>query len=207
MNQAVEKVSIHELEDQHKVVTKEVKMGNLLLAKKGNAIKVLSQQDQDRTALIDVIDELYNAIRVATRDAKIEDEAIERLQRDNEEVDEYLLEKEEAAIPEIRSVILQDAKWVRQDKLDIINDVKEPQERIMKAQDYRIDQLEKRLRAVDEALRSNHLDKEVENKLEENWDGGVLEVPDTKAKNQYGIEKIIPAQEKIHPGLHNLFIT
>lgn len=207
MNNAAKKVSIHELEDQHKVVTKELKMGNLLLAKKGNAIKLMSQQVQDRTAIIDVIDELYNAIRVADRDAKVEDEAIERLQRDNEEVDEYLKEKEDGAIPAIRSVILQDAAQVRNNKLDIINTLKEPQERIMKAQDYRIDQLERRLKAVDEALRCNHLNKDVEEKLDENWDGQTLEAPDTKAENQYGIEKIIPAQEKIHPGLHNLFFT
>ncbi|EPY27386.1 hypothetical protein STCU_05777 [Strigomonas culicis] len=198
--------TIEELDTRKKVVLKETHAAKTIAAKKCNAIAELSQLVQDRKGLIDQIDELYNEIRVVDRDIAIEEEAIAHLTEDNKDADLWLADKNAPPEATSRALIEQDVIDLKLQKEETINEQRIPQERVVKAQDYRLAQLTKRLECVDRALKHNRLSRDVNRIVSSNWSEHTIEVPESR-EELYEIELIIPAQEKIHPGIYNLLLT
>lgn len=196
---------IEETNARRLVVLKEIKAGEVIRHKKGNVIKALTD-DIENCGIIDTIDEIYNQIRVVDRDISVEMTAIARRTLEVEEVDACLEEKALATESASRMLMEQDVLDLRAEKEEMVNSQRIPQERVVKAQDYRLSQLESRLKAVDKALSSNHLTRDVQKIIANNWAYNTIDVSENR-EDLYDIERIIPAQEKIHPGLYNLFLT
>lgn len=198
--------SLQELAVRKQLIEKEIRAGNLVTHKKGNAIATLSTTIDARRAIIDEIDDMYNKIRVVDRDTTVELERIEKLNAGIEENHDFAAEKRNGMDSVSRVLIEQDVADIRTEKTETVNNRRIPQERVVKAQDYRLAQLEKRLKAIDTALVNNHLDQGVEKILANNWAFNTIDVSEDK-EEMYDIEHIIPAQEKVHPGVYNLFLT
>ncbi|EPY26871.1 hypothetical protein AGDE_11050 [Angomonas deanei] len=191
--------SIEEIEVRGKIIQKEIRAGKLIVEKKGKTVNELAKLVEERKGLIDEIDELYNQIRVTERDIAVEEEQIQDLVIDQEDVDFYLTEKKNHSESPSRALIEQDVVTLKAEKEDTVNEQRIPQERVVKAQDYRLSQLEARLKAIEKALRHNKLKKEVDNIVSNSWAANTIEVPDSQ-EELYDIEAIIPAQEQVHPG-------
>lgn len=198
--------SMEELTARKLLVQKELHAGKSVTEKKGNAIKAMSAVVEQRRVIIDEIDDLYNKIRVVDRDTTLEMERIDELNAEMESINACMEEKRQIMDSASRVLIEQDVLDLKTEKNETVTTQRIPQERVVKAQDYRLAQLEKRLKAIDQALAKNHLARDVEKILANNWSYNSIDVSEDKAE-MYDIERIIPAQEKIHPGIYNLFLT
>ncbi|KPA83530.1 putative mitochondrial hypothetical protein [Leptomonas pyrrhocoris] len=205
-NQEESETSVAELEARTRLIDREVKAAKVIAEKKGEALVALSKLVDKRRGTIDDVDSLYNQIRIVDRDSAVETEELERLRAETEDADAWLAERPDPAGSVARKVIDEDAANVKGEREQTINEQRIPQERVIKAQDYRIAQLEKRVKVVDAALKNNGLSREVAKIVSRSWSQRDVEVPEDE-EELYDIEKIIPAQEKIHPGVYNLLLT
>ncbi|CCW61488.1 unnamed protein product [Phytomonas sp. EM1] len=197
---------LKELKARKKLVQREIQAGNVVREKKGNTITKLSAMVEARRSLIDEIDQLYNQLRVVDCDTTIEMEKIERLNAEVEDADLYLERKRQELDSVSFLLVRQDAMELKTEKNEVVNSQRIPQERVVKAQDYRLAQLEKRLKAVEKILHNNYLKRDVDKILINKWSSNTIDVS-KDPKDLYDIEQIIPAQEKIHPGVYNLFLS
>ncbi|KPI83655.1 hypothetical protein ABL78_7311 [Leptomonas seymouri] len=206
MNNYESAISVAELEARNRLVRREMKAATIVAEKKGEALVALSKLVEKRRGTIDDVDSLYNQIRIVDRDTAVETEALERLRAEMEDADAWLAERPDPADSVARKVIDEDAANVKGEREQTVNEQRIPQERVIKAQDYRIAQLEKRAKVVDKALKSNGLSREVVKIVSRSWSQREMEVPEDR-EELYDIEKIIPAQERIHSGVYNLLLT
>lgn len=198
--------SVAELEARKRLVDHEVKAAKIIAEKKGEALIALSNLVEKRRGTIDDVDSLYNQIRIVDRDTAVEMEALERLKAEMADADAWLADRPDPADSVARKVIDEDAVNIKSEREQTVNEQRIPQERVIKAQDYRIAQLEKRAKAVDVALKNNGLSRQAERLVANSWSRRDVEVPEDQ-EELYDIEKIIPAQEKVHPGVYNLLLT
>ncbi|AYU81172.1 hypothetical protein LdCL_300042800 [Leishmania donovani] len=199
-------VSVAELEARTRLVDHEVKVARLLAEKKGAAILALTKLVVKRRSTIDDIDSLYNEIRIVDRDTTVASEELARVNADIQDADAWLEARPNPADSVARKVIEEDSATLREEKEQTVNEQRVPQERVIKAQDYRIAQLEKRAKIVEKAIKNNGLSREVDKIVAHGWSQREVEVPEDQ-EELYDIEKIIPAQEKVHPGIYNLLLT
>ncbi|KAG5472974.1 hypothetical protein LSCM4_02300 [Leishmania orientalis] len=199
-------VSLTELEARMRLVDHEVKAAKIIAEKKGAAIVALTKLVEKRRSTIDDIDSLYNQIRIVDRDTIVVSEELTRVNADIQDADAWLEARPNPADTVARKVIDEESAAILGEKEQSVNEHRVPQERVIKAQDYRIAQLEKRAKIVDKALKSNGLYHEVDKIVARSWSRREVEVPEA-LEELYDIEKIIPAQEKIHPGVYNLLLT
>jgi hypothetical protein len=206
MSEYESETSVAELEARKRLVDREVKAAKIIAERKGEALIALARLVEKRRGTIDDVDSLYNQIRIVDRDTVVEAEALERLRAEMEDADAWLAERPDPADSVARKVIDEDAANIKGKREQTVNEQRIPQERVIKAQDYRIAQLEKRAKVVDTALKNNGLSREVAKIVARSWSRREVEVPEDQ-EELYDIEKIIPAQEKIHPGVYNLLLT
>ncbi|KAG5498141.1 hypothetical protein GH5_02940 [Leishmania sp. Ghana 2012 LV757] len=199
-------VSLTELEARMRLVDHEVKAAKIIAEKKGAAIVALTKLVEKRRSTIDDIDSLYNQIRIVDRDTVVVSEELTRVNADIQDADAWLEARPNPADTVARKVIDEESAAILGEKEQSVNEHRVPQERVIKAQDYRIAQLEKRAKIADKALKSNGLYHEVDKIVARSWSRREVEVPEA-LEELYDIEKIIPAQEKIHPGVYNLLLT
>ncbi|CAM40520.1 conserved hypothetical protein [Leishmania braziliensis MHOM/BR/75/M2904] len=199
-------VSLAELEARKRLVEHEVKAAKAIVERKGAAIITLTNLVEKRRSTIDEVDALYNQIRVVDRDTIIAKEELERLNADMQDADAWLEARPNPSESLARKIIDEDYTVIKGEKEQTVNEQRVPQERVIKAQDYRIAQLEERAKVVEKALKSNGLSHEVDRIVALGSSLGELEVPESQ-EELYDIEKIIPAQEQIHPGIYNLLLT
>ncbi|KAG5473367.1 hypothetical protein CUR178_03287 [Leishmania enriettii] len=199
-------VSLTELEARMRLVDHEVKAAKIIAEKKGAAIVALTKLLEKRRSTIDDIDSLYNQIRIVDRDTIVVSEELTRVNADIQDADAWLEARPNPADTVARKVIDEESAAILGEKEQSVNEHRVPQERVIKAQDYRIAQLEKRAKIVEKALKSNGLYHEVDKIVARSWSRREVEVPEA-LEELYDIEKIIPAQEKIHPGVYNLLLT
>ncbi|CAC9516411.1 Protein of unknown function - conserved [Leishmania donovani] len=199
-------VSVAELEARTRLVDHEVKVARLLAEKKGAAILALTKLVEKRRSTIDDIDSLYNEIRIVDRDTTVASEELARVNADIQDADAWLEARPNPADSVARKAIEEDSATLREEKEQTVNEQRVPQERVIKAQDYRIAQLEKRAKIVEKAIKNNGLSREVDKIVAHGWSQREVEVPEDQ-EELYDIEKIIPAQEKVHPGIYNLLLT
>ncbi|KAK7195409.1 hypothetical protein NESM_000467900 [Novymonas esmeraldas] len=199
-------VSLAELEARKRLVDHEVKAAKIIAEKKGAAIVALTKLVEKRRSTIDDVDALYNQIRIVDRDTTVASEELARMTAEMEDADAWLQARPDPADSVARKVIDEDSATIKGEKEHTVNEQRIPQERVIKAQDYRIAQLEKRARIVDRALKSKGLSREVDKIVARGWSQRAVEVPEDQ-EELYDIEQIIPAQEKIHPGVYNLLLV
>ncbi|CAG9578610.1 conserved hypothetical protein [Leishmania major strain Friedlin] len=199
-------VSVAELEARTRLVDHEVKVAKLLAEKKGAAILALTKLVEKRRSTIDDIDSLYNEIRIVDRDTTVASEELARVNSDIQDADAWLEERLNPADSVACKVIEEDSATLKEEKEQTVNEQRVPQERVIKAQDYRIAQLEKRMKVIEKAIKNNGLSREVDKIVAHGWSQREVEVPEDQ-EELYDIEKIIPAQEKVHPGIYNLLLT
>ncbi|CCW68209.1 unnamed protein product [Phytomonas sp. Hart1] len=195
-----------ELKARKKLIQREIRAGNVVREKKGNAIHKLSEMVANHRSVIDEIDELYNQLRVLDNECAVEMERIECLSAEVEEAESYLERKRQATDPVSCLLVKQNVIELKTGKNEVTNLQRIPQERVVKAQDYRLAQLERRLKAIETTLQNNHLKRDVDKILTRKWLANTIAVSEDP-KDFYDIEQIIPAQEKIHPGVYNLFLS
>lgn len=198
--------SVAELDARRRLVDREVKAAKIIAEKKGEALIALSKLVEKRRGTIDDVDSLYNQIRIVDRDTVVETEALARLRGEMDHADAWLADRPDPADSVAKKVIDEDASNIKAEREQTVNEQRIPQERVIKAQDYRIAQLEKRAKVVDAALKHNGLSREVSRIVTRSWSQREVEVPEDQ-EELYDIERIIPAQEKIHPGVYNLLLT
>ncbi|KAG5472590.1 hypothetical protein LSCM1_03995 [Leishmania martiniquensis] len=206
MQDSAQDVSLTELEARMRLVDHEVKAAKIIAEKKGAAIVALAKMVEKRRSTIDDIDSLYNQIRIVDRDTVVVSEELTRVNADIQDADAWLEARPNPADSVARKVIDEESAAIRGEKEQTVNEQRVPQERVIKAQDYRIAQLEKRAKIVEKALKSNGLSREVDKVVARSWSRREVEVPEAE-EELYDIEKILPAQEKIHPGVYNLLLT
>lgn len=199
-------VSVAELEARTRLMDHEVKVAKLLGEKKGATILALTKLVEKRRSTIDDIDSLYNEIRIVDRDTTVASEELAKVNADIQDADAWLEARPNPADSLARKVIEEDSATLKEEREQTVNEQRVPQERVIKAQDYRITQLEKRAKIVQRALQNNGLSREVDKIVAHGWSQRELEMPEDQ-EELYDIEKIIPAQEKVHPGIYNLLLT
>ncbi|KAH9580181.1 hypothetical protein LSM04_009760 [Trypanosoma melophagium] len=207
LNNDGEEVTVEELETKKAIIEREIRAGQLLIKKKEKTILNMSELLREREEILDEINALNNEIRVTDRDAKCEEEALQELNAEHAAVDAKLNAAMQINISSSRQIIQKGIEAIKDEIDETVNGARRGQERVIKAQDYRIDQLERRLECIQKALQSNHLVREVDSLLSRNWESnGELIVVDSEA-DMYDLEKIIPAQEKCHPVIYKLLLT
>ncbi|KEG14387.1 hypothetical protein DQ04_00491070 [Trypanosoma grayi] len=196
-----------ELETRKAIIEKEIGAGRLLVKKKEQALIDLSELLQSRRELYDEVNALNNDIRVVDRDVKCEKETLQELIAEHDSVDAKLNAAVEVNASTSRLLIQQGIADIKDEIEETVKGTRRGQERVIKAQDYRIEQLERRLECIQKALQNNHLMREVDTILSQNWAsrGELISVGDEA--DMYDLETIIPAQEKCHPAIYNLFLT
>ncbi|GET90982.1 hypothetical protein, conserved [Leishmania tarentolae] len=199
-------VSVAELEARTRLVEHEIKAAKIIAEKKGAAILGVTKLVEKRRSTIDEIDSLYNEIRIVDRDTTIATEELARANADMQHADAWLEERPNPADSVALKVIEEDSATLKEEKEQTVNEQRVPQERVIKAQDYRIAQLDKRAKIVEKAVKNNGLSREVDKIVAHGWSQREVEVPEDQ-ESLCDIEKIIPAQEKIHPGIYNLLLT
>ncbi|KAG5498871.1 hypothetical protein JKF63_03160 [Porcisia hertigi] len=199
-------VSLAELEARKRLVDHEVKAAKIIAEKKGAAIVALTKLVEKRRSTIDDVDSLYNQIRVVDRDTTVTGEELARMKADMQAADAWLESRADPSDSVARKIIDEDSATIHGEKEQAMNEQRVPQERVIKAQEFRIAQLEKRAKVVDRALKKCGLSHEVDKIVARGWSRREVEVPEIQ-EELYDIEKIIPAQEKIHPGIYNLLLT
>lgn len=198
--------SIAEVEARQRLVEREIRAAKTLVEKKGQALVGIAKLVENRRGTIDQVDALYNQIRIVNRDTTVEAERLERAQGEIVHASQWLEDKPNPTDSIALKVIEEDYQHIKGEKDQTVHEQRIPQERVIKAQDYRIMQLEQRVRSVDKALKNNHLSSQVEKVVSRAWTRNSVEVPEEK-EELYDIERIIPAQEKLHPGIYNLLLT
>lgn len=199
--------SPEEVEARKRILRKEMAAGRLIRFLKGKTIETAHRQMEERNEMVNAIDQLYNDIRVMDRDLEEQNRQIEELRMDEEDVIKVLDDRDAT---EARNQLLIEqvqllVQSVREEKLDVLLTKCEPQTRVLKAQEYRLNQLEKRQRMTEECLKSNCSIKDVSAIVEAKWESlppDALVVED----RHMDVEAILPADEKIHPALFNLFL-
>eukprot|EP00796_Vickermania_ingenoplastis_P005487 gene5487-3961_t len=196
-----------ELDARRKILLKELAAGQLIRAAKGKTIEVAKKKLAEREEMVTAIDELYNDIRVADRDIELTNQEVDRLRGSEEHAVQCIEYKnsEESHKHLLVEQVQQLVQNLNEERQELVLDKCDPQERVMKAQDYRIRQLEKRLKATERCLRNNCSIKDVQAILESKWDAVTPESLELQG-DLMDIERIIPADEKVHPGLYNLFL-
>lgn len=188
--------TLEKLEAQKALVAKEIRLGRLILKKKENAILSMVSALRERAALFDNIDELNNEIRVVDRDIKCEEETLRELNADYDAVIAKL--NKFGANNECASRLLA-SSGIAEIKGEIgerVNVLRRAQEKIIKAQDRRIELLERRLGCIDKALQNNHLARDVNAYLTTKWSNSKELLPLESTEEQYNLDAIEPADEK-----------
>ncbi|AAZ12065.1 uncharacterized protein TEOVI_000503700 [Trypanosoma equiperdum] len=196
------------LEERKALVEKEIRAARQLVKKKEEAVLAMSSALESRQEEIDQLNRLYNDIRVVDRDIKCEKETLREIISEHDIVDTKLNEAIERNVSRTRLLIEQGINEIKTEIADSVSVSRRGQERVMKAQEFRIDQLEKRLDCINKALKNNHLTRDVEAIVSHKWaaagDALVAATPD---ESMYDIEAIIPPQERCHPAIYNLLLT
>lgn len=196
-----------EIEARKKIVAREINAALFLRYCKGKTIEIMKNKLKERDGMVDVIDQLYNNIRVADRDLELLNQEMDKLRASEEGVIQCIEDKETEAgnqqilIEQVEQLV----QTIKEEKEVLLLDTCEPQERILKAQDYRLQQLEKRLKVTERCLRNNCSIKDVKAILETKWESASPETLELR-DDLMDIDRIIPADEKIHPALYNLFL-
>ncbi|ORC90685.1 uncharacterized protein TM35_000071090 [Trypanosoma theileri] len=207
LNNDGEEVTVQELERRKAIIEREIKAGQLLIKKKEKAILSMSDMLQERQEILDEINALNNEIRVTERDTRCEEEALQELNAEHAALDAKLNAAMQVNVSSSRQIIQKGIEAIKDEIDETVNGTRRGQERVIKAQDYRIEQLERRLECIQKALQNNNLVREVDSLLSRNWESnGELVLVDSEA-DMYDLEKIIPAQEKCHPVIYKLLLA
>ncbi|KAG8346887.1 hypothetical protein TRVL_02283 [Trypanosoma vivax] len=190
------------------IIAKEIRAGRHLVKKKEQAVLSVASAMQERQEAVDQLNMVYNDIRVVDRDIKCEKEALRELIAEHDIVDAKLNEAIEANVSKTRLLIEQGIHEIKAEIDETVNGSRRGQERVMKAQEFRIEQLERRLECIQKSLKNNHLWRDVDSILSHRWAsrGGEIVSTDVEA-TMYDVEAIIPPQERCHPAIYNLFLT
>lgn len=196
-----------ELEVRKKLLAKEIKAAASLVQLKGKTIEFGHKKMEEREEMIKAIDMLYNDLRVADRDMEIQENQLVALRTSEEDLMQQLevangIEgQKQMLVDNVKQLVL----TIREEREGVELDKCEPQERLLKAQDYRLQQLKKRLHVAEKCLQQNCSIKDVNAIMENKW---LTACPETFASRDdlMDLERVIPAEEKIHPALYNLFL-
>nr|CCC91193.1 conserved hypothetical protein [Trypanosoma congolense IL3000] len=203
-----EEETISSLTKQKILVAKEIRAGRQLVKKKEEAVLAIDNALQSRKSAVDELNALYNDIRVTDRDIKSEKETLRQIITEHDAVDAKLNEAIERNVSKTRLLIEQGTNEIKSELAETVSASRRGQERVMKAQEFRVDQLEKRLESIQRALKNNHLSRDVEAIVSQRWaSGGDSLVEPYPEDCLYNIEAIIPSQETCHPAIYNLLLT
>lgn len=199
-------VTLEELEMRKALIAKEIRVGRQILEKKEKAILSMVDKIRERENLLDEIDALNNDIRVVDRDRKCEEETLRGLTAENDIVTAKLTKFEENNESASCLLIKSDIAEIKEEIGETVKGSRRSQERIMKAQDYRLEQLERRMECIEKALKSNRLARNVNTSLTRGWEasnGLILSGDDV---DMYDLDAINPAEEKCHPAIYKLLL-
>lgn len=199
--------SAEEVDGMKRLLQKEINAANVIRAAKGRTIELGHKQMEERNEMINAIDQLYNNIRVADRDLDLLAIEMDKLRASEEGVIQCIEDHDskEAHNQMLVEQVEQLVVSLKEEREVLLLDKCEPQERLLKAQDFRLRQLERRLKATERCLRHNCSIKDVNAILESKWDNiapDALEMRD----DLLDLERVIPSEEKVHPALYNLFL-
>ncbi|RNF05425.1 uncharacterized protein Tco025E_07784 [Trypanosoma conorhini] len=200
-------VTLQELESRKALIAKEIRTGELLVKKKELSLVEMASISQQRQAVLDEIDALNNDIRVTDRDLKCEKETLQALIAEHDDVDARL---QKALAARESTLLLTSQEGVAELKSEIhgtVADTRQRQERVIKTQNYRIEQLEHRLECIETALKNNHFTRAVDAALSRSWASKGELMTLANEEDMYDADKINPTQERCHPAIYNLFAT
>ncbi|RNC61216.1 hypothetical protein TcCL_ESM00982 [Trypanosoma cruzi] len=200
-------VTPQELESRKALILKEIRTGRILLKKKEQTIFEMTNAVQLRREILDEIDALNNGIRVTDRDLKCEKEALQALIAEHDDVDAKLNKAMIAKESSSRLLIQEGIAEMRDEISGTVTESRQRQERVIKTQNYRIEQLEHRLECIEKALQNNNLLHGVDAALSQSWaaKGDLMTLGDDV--DMYDSDKINPSQERCHPAIYNLFLA
>ncbi|RNF06625.1 hypothetical protein TraAM80_03821 [Trypanosoma rangeli] len=202
-------VSLQELTSRKALIAKEIRTGQLLIKKKEESLLEMANTSRQRQELRDEINALNNDIRVIDRDLKCEKEALLALVAEHDDVDARLCKlmatRESTAL--IANTSQEGIAEIRSEISGTVAESRQRQERVIKTQNYRIEQLEHRLECIEKALQNNHLSRAVDAALSGTWASKGELMTLCNEEDMYDADKINPTQERCHPAIYNLFVT
>lgn len=192
---------------RRKLLRKEIQAASTLVKAKGKTILIGKEKTESVEALQCEIKQLINDVRVVRRDIEVETNALE---------DERVLESDVQSSLEEKKNVENNNRMLIEQVEQLVQSLTEerevmrlekyaPQERLLKAQDYRLRQLEKRRKATEICLRHHCSIRAVNAILESKWEAAPVETLDGR-DDLLDVDRVIPEDEKIHPALHNLFL-
>lgn len=198
---------MEEIAARRKLLQKEIHAASLLVKAKGKTIQIGREHAESLKNLQTEISQLTNDIRVLKRDIEVHKNAIDDARELEEGVIHYLEEKKsvEASSRMLVEQVEQLVESLGEEREVMWVEKYGPQERLLKAQDYRLGQLEKRRRVAEGCLCHHCSVKAVNAILESKWESVPVEGLDSR-EDLLDVDRVIPADERIHPALHNLLV-
>lgn len=198
---------IKEIEARRKLLNKEIYLASLLVKSKGKTLQKAKERVDELENIQNENSQLANDIRVIRRDIDVEKNGIEDAEVLWNSVATGLEEKKnvEATSRLLVEQVQQLVQNLSEEREVMLLEKYGPQERLLKAQDYRLRQLEKRRRAAEGCLRHHCSINAVNAILESKWESSPVASAET-LDNLLDVDRVIPADEQIHPALHNLFV-
>lgn len=187
---------------------KEKRMTDDLARRNEKVMQTLQAQLAARKTLHEKIGEQANRLRCLRRDAQERKTVLQRLLVEHEGLDTKLTIAMTPTGATSLMILDRDVTDLRRQVEDCVEGQRRVQDRVIKAQDFRIQQLERRLTAVRRGVQNRRLDRDVAkivNSLQAS-DATVTtssEVP-LDIQELYDVDKILPADETVHPAIFSL---
>eukprot|EP00759_Apiculatamorpha_spiralis_P057212 PhF_6_TR8501/c0_g1_i1/m.13301 len=190
-------VEIQEMEDLIRRLEDERKTVSLILRKKDALIDTLRGELERKQELEEQLNATNNSVRVADRDVREVMQEVNEKRKEHNRHDDALV-----AVEKSRDIValnsLEDDVRFLQSEVDRNVQSAKDQARIIKAQQFRIDQLEARVECVMDASRNLGLERDVNQALKS------LLVLSTSDAKQVTLETVLPSAETIDVELYEV---
>ena len=200
-----QKRAIEQLRIRIRVLEKELRTAVTIRQKKDRTVKEMQQTIERKHAEVEERLGMQNTLRVMDRTVRERKEELTALLTKHSQLDREL-KRLTAAKDQTTLALLGRDNHLLTERMGDVVEQRRTQDRVVKAQEYRIKRLQARLATVELALERSGLKKDVESRVAEVVAAAgnqLVKLPDDP-KDLYIIDNIAPVQEKVHPALYAL---
>jgi hypothetical protein len=144
------------------LVAKEIRDAQVVIAKKQQTIRDLEKTIKKQTALERATLDIYNTIRVKDREVREQKIVLEKLMTEHESIDARLRKMQAIEAVSVENKMLENVAAIKQQVAYGAAEEQQVHQRVIKVQEFRLAQLQRRLRIISDALASHHLRDDVE---------------------------------------------
>jgi hypothetical protein len=193
-------------------ITKEIHASHAIKNKKDRLIRELQGALERKEDIEARVGEMECVMQCMERDIKVKQRELEKLMEQHERIDAEITSALHSRAVTCEAALDSDIAAIRKQIELTVEGQRRVQDRVIKAQEYRIHQLEKRCEAVECSIRNHSLSATVERLLQslidekDEFNERQIVVP-LATDDLYGIDQIIPPQETVHAAIYSLFVS